>query len=319
MDSLHLELHQLIRRYADIRIARPHRDARLVASLTEHGQSMPVLVCALEKDADPNQGADARLERYVLIDGYRRVRALEVLGRDTVRAMRTTLGESEALLWHHQMEARGRRSALEEGWLLHQLLAVRGMSREELASNMARSKSWLSGRLALVEILPESVQALVRRGELCAYAAQKYLVPIARESCDECEALAKKLSSCGLSTRDIRRIYIAWRDGDSGQRQRIVEHPGIFAAAANELESQPVDYTDLYWAPITSAQAIESDDQLSRALDELTALSSCICRGLARRDPQVQPNELLQAAWSRARTSVTTTAHYLEERAHAGQ
>jgi hypothetical protein len=38
--------------------------------------------------------------------------------------------------------------------------------------------------LALVELLPESVQQQVRTGEISAQIAMKYLVPVARDSLD---------------------------------------------------------------------------------------------------------------------------------------
>ena len=317
MDTLDLDLHQLNRRHADLRIVRPPRDARLVASLAEHGQNTPVLVRAQEEEAGESApGAEAT--RYVLIDGYRRVRALEVLGRDRVRAICTTLRESEALLWHHQLESRGRRSALEEGWLLYHLHVVEGISRDELAKRLACSKGWLSGRLALVKILPEKVQTLVRQGQLCAHAAQKYLVPIARISADDCETIASKLASNGLSTRDMQRIYIAWRQGNQEQRRRIIEHPDLLVAAATALETQPSEPSVPGQGATTSAQDIESDGQLCRALDELSMLSSGLCRSLAARDRHVEPSALLQAAWSRAIASVAALAHYLEAQAYAG-
>ena len=40
--------------------------------------------------------------------------------------------------------------------------------------------SWVSRRLALVHELPEAIQERVRRGEVGAHGAAKYLVPLAR-------------------------------------------------------------------------------------------------------------------------------------------
>jgi hypothetical protein len=44
--------------------------------------------------------------------------------------------------------------------------------------SLTRSVSWVSRRLALVRELPESIQEHVRRGEIVAHAAEKYLVPL---------------------------------------------------------------------------------------------------------------------------------------------
>ena len=306
-----LELHQIVRRYSELRITRPRCDARLVASLAQQGQCTPLLVCASAVSEEPS--------RYVLIDGYRRVRALEQLGRDTAVATSTELPEDEALLWHHQMESRGRRTALEEAWLLHELEQAYGMSRDGLAEKLVRSKSWISRRLALVEVLPESVQQLVRQGALCAYAAQKYLVPLARANPGDCEALAAGLAERQVSTRAARQLYIAWRDGDSEQRQRLIHQPHLFIAAMRARDAEPSSGDALHRAAMTGALCVESDAQLTVALEQLTALAGCICRSLERRDATVTPAPELELAWSRAQTSLTAAAQQLEEAAHAGQ
>jgi hypothetical protein len=68
-----LELHQLDLKYEALRVRDPAREQRLLASLGERGQQTPLQVTA--------SGA---ADRYVLIDGYARVRALRALARDEV-------------------------------------------------------------------------------------------------------------------------------------------------------------------------------------------------------------------------------------------
>jgi ParB-like chromosome segregation protein Spo0J len=70
--SMQLEFHQLDRRWEHLRVRHPARQRRLLASLAESGQQMPIVVVAAEDQAD----------RYVVIDGYKRIAALEQLGRD---------------------------------------------------------------------------------------------------------------------------------------------------------------------------------------------------------------------------------------------
>ena len=101
---MELELHQLDRRYESLRTSCPRREGRLLASLDRHGQQLPVVVVAA---AEP--------ERYVLVDGYKRVRALGKLGRDTVRAVCWELREEEALLLGRLMHSAPRESAIEQG------------------------------------------------------------------------------------------------------------------------------------------------------------------------------------------------------------
>jgi uncharacterized ParB-like nuclease family protein len=74
---MQLEFHQLDRRWEHLRVRRPHRQRRLMASLAESGQQTPIVVVAVE--GQPG--------RYLVIDGHKRIAALEQLGRDTVEAV----------------------------------------------------------------------------------------------------------------------------------------------------------------------------------------------------------------------------------------
>ena len=85
---MQLEFHQLDRRWAHLRVRHPARQRRLLASLADSGQQTPIVVVAAEGQAD----------RYVVIDGYKRILALEQLGRDTVEAVVWPMSEAAAVL-----------------------------------------------------------------------------------------------------------------------------------------------------------------------------------------------------------------------------
>jgi ParB family transcriptional regulator, chromosome partitioning protein len=73
---MQLEFHQLDLRWEHLRVREPHRQRHLLASLAESGQQTPVVVVVSKADSD----------RYLVIDGYKRIAALRQLGRDTVEA-----------------------------------------------------------------------------------------------------------------------------------------------------------------------------------------------------------------------------------------
>jgi ParB family transcriptional regulator, chromosome partitioning protein len=93
-----------------------------------------------------------------VIDGYKRVRALRRLGRDTVTAGCWPGEEAEALIATRLMQTAEPETALEQSWLLAELHERFGLSLEELARRFSHSVSWVSRRLALVQELPESTQ-----------------------------------------------------------------------------------------------------------------------------------------------------------------
>ena len=143
---MRLEWHQLERRLEHLRAHRPERHRRLLASLAASGQQTPIIVVAA-----------AQPEHYLVIDGYQRVAALQQLGRDTVEAVVWSLSEAEALLLDRSMRSGDHETALEDGWLLVELEQRFGYGLEELARRFDRSTSWVSRRMGLVELLPESV------------------------------------------------------------------------------------------------------------------------------------------------------------------
>jgi ParB/RepB/Spo0J family partition protein len=128
---MQLEFHQLDRRWEHSRVRPRARQRRLLASLAESGQQVPIVVVAAEDQAD----------RYVVIDGYKRIMALEQLGRDTVEAVVWPMSEAAGVLLDHMLRLSAHETALEVGWLLQELEQRFGYSLEELARRLDRSVS----------------------------------------------------------------------------------------------------------------------------------------------------------------------------------
>jgi hypothetical protein len=83
--AMQVELRQLDRRYEGLRTRCAGRERTLLASLAEIGQQAPLIVA---RDA----------ATLVVVDGYKRVRALDRLGHDVAEALEWALTEPEALL-----------------------------------------------------------------------------------------------------------------------------------------------------------------------------------------------------------------------------
>lgn len=283
-----LDLHLLDTRYRDLRVTDPNRQARLVAGITAEGQRTPILVV-------PSEGG-----RFVVIDGYARIEALEALGRDTVDAVVLELGESEALVLGHRLETSRRRTALEEGWLLCALIEVHGKRPRELAVAFGKTTSWVSRRLALVKALPDSVQTAVRLGLLSVQAATKYLVPLARANAGQCARLVERLGSTRPTVRQLGRLYAAWRSADSPGRQRIVDHPLLY------LQVEEANVT-----------GVEAEDL--ELLADVEAIAGCCGRarkhlrdGGLRRLPAARRPQLV-SAWREAHLAFTAVNVLLSE------
>lgn len=218
-----LELHQLERRYEELRTRSAKRERRLLASIAESGQHTPIIVV---RDA----------ERFVIVDGYKRVRVMARLGHDTVSAVEWTLGEADALLLERMMRGGESDSALEQAWFLRELVDRFGLELGELARRFDRSKSWVSRRLALVSELPEAVQRHVRSGAIGGHAAMKYLVPLARANAEDCERLAEAVAPEHPTSRQMAALYTAYWNGNAAARRLVVDNPALVLRASDAAQ-----------------------------------------------------------------------------------
>lgn len=288
---MQIEIAELDLRHASLRIDDRTRTQRLVASMCEAGQQAPVLVV---------RGAD---ERWVLIDGYARVQALRLLARDVVEAVVLELPEVDALVMGYALDHSRARSALEDGWLLAELREGHGLGLLELARKLDRSKSWVSRRLGLVQVLPLSVQAAVQRGRLVAQIATKFLVPLARANSAQCERLVAALGDERLTVREAQRLYAAWCTGDTEQRERLVEHPVLF------LRAEAATRTEGHVPPADEVAATIGDLGAVAGLC-LRARTRLCKQGVVPADGQWLP---LQRAFVRARQAFGSLSAVLEE------
>jgi ParB-like chromosome segregation protein Spo0J len=261
-----LEMHQLRLRYEGIRRRVPAVERQLVGSLAEIGQQLPIVVVS---EADG----------YIVIDGYKRVRALKRLARDTVRATGWEVCEVEALLLERRMRC-GSEDAFDQAWLLAELRHRFGLSLEELARRFERNKSWVSRRLALIEVLPATIQASVRAGTLAAHAAMKYLVPLARANAHAATQLAAAITPLQPTSREVGALYAGWQSGSERTRELILATPQVYLQAQATQDSVPPSATQ-------------------RWLNDLGALA-----GIARRARRPLEQGLLRQLLSVERTEV---------------
>ena len=295
---MELEFHQLALRYERLKVVRPEPERRLLASLAEVGQQVPIVVVQEATDGS-----------FVVIDGYKRVRALRRLGRDTVSAGCWPGEEAEALIATRLMQTAEPETALEQSWLLAELHERFGLSREELARRFGHSVSWVSRRLALTRELPEAIQERVRRGEMGAHGAAKYLVPLARANRQVCLELVEAIGAARLSSRDLGILYTAYQSGNWMTRQRLLEAPLVFLKSYKEAQTAPSVEPDPSDSLLTDLEILSSTARRARRRLRLGVL-----RNLAEKDRQD-----LAGLLDQSRREIERLAeHFHQEMGHAG-
>lgn len=163
----------------------------LAQSIRDVGVLQPVVVRPLED------------HRYELIAGERRLRASKVAGRTTIPAVvrHTDDGDllKEALIENiHRVQL----NPLEEGAAYQQLLEDFGVTQEELAARLGKSRPTITNSIRLLS-LPPSVQRRVAAGVLSAGHAKAVLALGDRGAQEQ---LADRIVAEGLSVRATEEV-----------------------------------------------------------------------------------------------------------------
>jgi ParB family transcriptional regulator, chromosome partitioning protein len=168
----------------------------LVTSVREFGVLQPIVV-------RPRSGAAAGEPQYELIMGERRLRATKLAGLDRIPAVVKNTAD-EVMLRDALLENlhRANLNPLEEASAYQQLLADFGITQEQLADRIGRSRPQITNTIRLLK-LPESVQRRVAAGVLSAGHARAILTA---STPDAMERLATKIVNEDLSVRAAEAV-----------------------------------------------------------------------------------------------------------------
>ncbi|WIJ45372.1 ParB/RepB/Spo0J family partition protein [Curtobacterium citreum] len=168
----------------------------LVHSIREIGVLQPIVV-------RPISGAKGTDPQYELIMGERRLRATKELGLTTIPAIVKDTPD-DAMLRDALLENlhRAQLNPLEEASAYQQLLADFGITQEQLAQRIGRSRPQITNTIRLLR-LPSPVQRRVAAGVLSAGHARAIL---AAPDAEAMEYLAEKIVNEDLSVRAAEAI-----------------------------------------------------------------------------------------------------------------
>jgi ParB/RepB/Spo0J family partition protein len=176
--------------------------------------------------------------KYILIDGYIRVRALAKLGRDTVLAAIFDLQEQAALLELLAREERRASTSIEQACLISELHTRFELSLERIAKGLGKDKSWVKRRLDLLQSLPDDILDLVRAGHISTWSASRILAPLARANREHAHTLSHYLTDNSLSTRELQQFFAAYKKGTRRVRENMIKDPGLYLKVKRHQEDK---------------------------------------------------------------------------------
>ena len=177
------------------------RLAELTLAIQSQGIIEPLIVRRI--DAPDNDGP-----RYELIAGERRLRAARAAGLETVPVVVRELDDRAALeMSLVENIVRENLNAVEEGLAFFRLVDHFGLTHDQVAARVGKSRSYVSNSIRLLE-LPQEILNMIAKGQLNAGQARP-LLSIA--SVDAQLSAARRIAAVGISARGAEEIATASR------------------------------------------------------------------------------------------------------------
>jgi ParB family chromosome partitioning protein len=190
---------------------RPETLAELAESIKAQGVIQPIVVRPL---GDPDHRG---VQRYEIIAGERRWRAAQLAGLTDIPAViRRVPDEAAIAMALIENIQREDLNPLEEGRALERLISEFGLTHQQAADAVGRSRAAVSNLLRLLELPPEVCERLEKRELEMGHARALLGLPQRRQQTEVATLVVRK----GLSVRDtealVRRMVQPTKPASNG-------------------------------------------------------------------------------------------------------
>lgn len=288
------EIHDISRKYESFRLRDRSREKYLLQSILEHGVLKP-LQCVQ---------VDTEEYRYVLLDGFKRLRCCDKLKLCVVPVI--SLGTDEAGCILHLLRSSNERNlnTLEQARFVDQLYNRCGLSVSEIADALECSKAWVSVRLGMIGEMSEAVRAAVFSDRFPLRSYMYTLRQFTRVNSIPAKAVDRFVTAVAgkrLSARDVDRLAYGYFRG--GERLACQIERGNLEWTLRQMKSREPSHgagdqlSEAEWTVIRDLELAQKylsrlrhgllrDDLCSRAF---RAQASLLCEGLVSMIDQVIP------------------------------
>ena len=206
-----VEISSLDLRYQAYRMRNKGQEARLLASIAERGIEEPL------------EGVQ-RAGTNILLNGFKRYRCAQKLGIHSAPYISLAEEEAQGILGLLRGANDKALSILEQAIFIEELKRVHRMSSAEIATELSRSKAWVSMRLGLMGEMSDVVRRKLFRGAFPTYAYMYTVRQFMRMNSvtqAEVEGFVVALSGKNVSVRDIERLAQGYFQGPESFREQI--------------------------------------------------------------------------------------------------
>jgi len=224
-----IELSQLDLRYEGFRMKNPGLEARLLASIAQRGIEEPL------------EGVNVGPIR-VLLNGFKRHRCAVRLGIQRLPYASLGADEVAGIMGLLRLSNTRALSLLEQARFIGELKNAQGMTVAQIATELSRSKAWVSMRLGLMSEMTEPVRQQLFSGAFPVYSYMYTLRQFMRMNGvkrPEVEEFVSAVSGKKLSVREIEQLAHGFFRGPDSFRQEILK--GNLALPLERMAQAPQD------------------------------------------------------------------------------
>ena len=221
--------------FGRFRFIDPRAQSRMTASIRSQGQLTPVL-------AGRTTGTCS-----LLIDGFKRYRAMESLQVKTIRVhevRKHIRGLKIMLLVSGNAQTMPAYRHIEEALVLHSLHREDGLQQQEIALMCNRDRSWVCRRIGLIEKLSDEVLEQLRLG-LVSIAVSRELMRLPRGN--QREAL-RAITENHLTSRQSSVLIETLLTSTKRRQEKLLHNPRVLFDSC----SQPPIDCGLYTPTVTA-------------------------------------------------------------------
>jgi len=210
MDNETTEINNINTRYESFRLPSSYQEKSLLESISERGIETP-LYGIKENDI------------FILLDGFKRLRAARKLGTNIVPIKELATSEPDGIIELLKISNAKSLHILEQVRLINDLRSTHKMTVRNIAQRLERSVGWVSVRMGIEKELGEKVCDAIFRGNfpVSALYTLRQFKRLNKESQDNIDEFVTAVSGKKIGQRDIETLAKAWFNGNEEMKKQI--------------------------------------------------------------------------------------------------
>ena len=227
--SIEIELSQLDLRYEGFRMKNPGLEEKLLGSIAQRGIQEPL------------EGVEVGTVS-VLLNGFKRHRCARKLRIERVPFASIGTDEVVGIMTLLRVSNNKALSLLEQARFIDELKNVQKMSVAQIATELSRSKAWVSMRLGLMSEMGPAVRQHLFSGAFPVYSYMYTLRQFMRMNgvkAEQIDLFVGALAGKKLSVREIEQLAHGYFRGPESFRQEILS--GNVALPLERMSQVPQD------------------------------------------------------------------------------